>query len=78
MAKKKLSKKKRRRRLIRRLVLLTLLLAFVTTLAIFSPKIVKDSVIGYRDMGEEGEVFDFDYQPVRLRFTVLFCYLGSF
>ena len=41
MAKKKLSKKKRRRRLIRRLILLTLLLAFVTTLAIFSPKIVK-------------------------------------
>ena len=37
----KLSKKKRRRRLIRRLILLTLLLAFVTTLAIFSPKIVK-------------------------------------
>lgn len=41
MAKKKLSKKKRRRRLIRRLILLTLLLAFVTTLAIFSPKIIK-------------------------------------
>ena len=41
MAKKKLSKKKRRRRFIRRLILLTLLLAFVTTLAIFSPKIVK-------------------------------------
>lgn len=41
MTKKKLSKKKRRRRLIRRLILLTLLLAFVTTLAIFSPKIVK-------------------------------------
>ncbi len=41
MAKKKLSKKKRRRRLIRRLVLLTILLAFVVTLAIFSPKIIK-------------------------------------
>ena len=37
----KIIKKKRRRRLIRRLILLTLLLAFVTTLAIFSPKIVK-------------------------------------
>lgn len=38
---KKNYQKERRRRLIRRLILLTLLLAFVTTLAIFSPKIVK-------------------------------------